>query len=169
VLQDWVYLVRIDNIPITEQNRKFGITEKFNNVANVVRADGTGTKFYPEDSNKKIFKFTWKFIANNNKGNFDFLAGRDHLKSVADADTIHTLGLRDPISNSFVDVQDYSVVVKSYSEKLVRRAVITDTVNGVESYDAEPGVPLHQDSVYGKYFWDIDMEFEEIGPRLEFA
>tara|TARA_B110001454_G_scaffold217009_1_gene241373 strand:- start:4389 stop:5042 length:654 start_codon:yes stop_codon:yes gene_type:complete len=169
VMDDWLYLMRVDNIPITEQNRKFGITEKFNSISTVTRANGDTTRFYPEDYSKKVFKFSWKFIANDNQGNFDFLAGRDHLKSVADADSIHILGLRSADTSVFESSGDYNVVVKDYSETLVRRAVVTDIVDGVESDDAEVGIPWNSDSKYGKYFWDVTMEFEEIGPVGEFA
>ena len=162
VMDDWLYLMRLDNNPITEQNRKFGISEKFNSVSTVSRADGNTNRFFPTDYNKKVFKFTWKFIANDKQGNFDFLNGRDYLKSVADADSIHTLGLRSATSSVFDADGDYSVVVKSYSENLVRRAVVTDTVDGVVSDDAEIGTPLNSDSKYGKYFWDVTMEFEEV-------
>ena len=155
VMDDWLYLMRLDNNPITEQNRKFGITEQFRSVSTVSRANGDTTRFFPADYNKKVFKFTWKFIANDRQGNFDFLNGRDYLKSVADADTIHTLGIRNPVSNFFRTDEDYSVVVKNYSEKLVRRNVIGNN-------DAEPGVPLHDESTHGKYFWDVSLELEEV-------
>ena len=161
-MDDWLYLMRLDNNPITEQNRKFGITEQFRSVSTVSRANGDTTRFFPADYNKKVFKFTWKFIANDRQGNFDFLNGRDYLKSVADADSIHTLGLRSATSSVFDAAGNYSVVVKSYSENLVRRAVVTDTVDGVESDDADVGTPLNSDSKYGKYFWDVSMELEEV-------
>ena len=161
VMDDWLYLLRIDNLPITEQNRKFGMTEMFNTTT-VQRSDGKTTRFYPEDYNKKIFKFSWKFIANDQEGNFDYLRGRDYLKSVADADSIHTLGLRRAQTSTFDVEGDYQVVVRSYNERLVRRAITTAVVNGVVSDDAELGKPLHSDSKYGKYFWDVDMEFEQV-------
>jgi hypothetical protein len=162
VMEDWLYLMRLDNNPVTEQNRKFGITEQFRSVSTVSRANGDTTRFFPADYNKKVFKFTWKFISNDKEGNFDFLNGRDYLKSVADADSIHTLGLRSATSSPFDAAGEYSVVVKSYSENLVRRAVVTDTVDGVESDDAEIGTPLNSDSKYGKYFWDVSLELEEV-------
>jgi hypothetical protein len=162
VMDDWLYLMRLDNNPVTEQNRKFGITEQFKSVSTVTRANGDTTRFFPEDYNKKVFKFSWKFISNDKQGNFDFLNGRDYLKSVADADSIHTLGLRSATSSTFDASGSYSVVVKSYSENLIRRSVITDTVDGVESDDAEVGTPLNSDSKYGKYFWDVTMELEEV-------
>ena len=162
VMDDWLYLMRLDNNPVTEQNRKFGITEQFKSISTVRRANGNTTRFFPADYNKKVFKFTWKFIANDKQGNFDFLNGRDYLKSVANADSIHTLGLRSATSSVFDAAGDYSVVVKSYSEKLIRRSVVTDIVDGVESDDAEIGTPLNSDSKYGKYFWDVSMELEEV-------
>jgi hypothetical protein len=162
VMDDWLYLMRLDNNPVTEQNRKFGITEQFQSVSTVSRANGDTTRFFPEHYNKKVFKFSWKFISNDKQGNFDFLNGRDYLKSVADADSIHTLGLRSATSSTFDASGNYSVVVKSYSENLIRRSVITNTVDGVESDDAEVGTPLNSDSKYGKYFWDVTMELEEV-------
>jgi len=156
----YLYLVQIDGTPVTEQNRKFGIVEKYNSRASVTRADGATNQFKPEDSNKKVIRIDWSFIGNDEESNFDFRKGRDFIKSVADDGLEHTVKIRD--NDSFFGSQTYTTIVKSYREVLRRRAVTTNTVDGSISNDAEVGRPLASDSNYGAYFWDVSLELEEV-------
>jgi hypothetical protein len=159
-MKPYLHLLKIDDVQLTEQNRKFGVSETKGKVASVMRSDGTTRKFYPVDHSKKSFNIKWTFIGNDEQGNFDSRKGRDFLKSIADDGNEHTLSVRNP--QDFSPSEVYNVVVKSYKENLKRRAVVKGTVGGSDTDDAEIGRPLNENSLYGTYFWDVSLELQEV-------
>jgi len=133
-------LLLLDDKPLTEHNRTFAssINPSFIETTNW---KNSRNRYYKKSSGRKTFSITWSYVPNNRENTVDLKFGRDMINRIANDPDIHTLRYlnidsdgTDPYSEEQVDV-----VVKNYSEKLVRRDIDNDV-----------------------YFWDCALELEEV-------
>ena len=130
----------IDNVPITEHNRKFDSDFSFNPIINSKWNNRAGVYFRTQNA-KKSFSFQWSFVPGRSSSTVDLNAGRDYIKSIAENSFEHTLSIRNLDSNglSLFTSNTYSVLVVEYSETLIRRDLDID-----------------------EYYWDCSLKLEEV-------
>jgi hypothetical protein len=130
----------IDNVPITEHNRKFDSDFAFSPIINSRWNNATGVYFRTQNA-KQSFSFQWSFVPGNSYNTVDLNAGRDYIKSIAANPFEHTLTIRNLDSNglSLFTVNTYSVLVVEYNETLIRRDLDID-----------------------EYYWDCSLKLEEV-------
>lgn len=130
----------IDNVPITEHNRKFNSDFSFNPIMNSKWNNKTGVYFRTQNA-KRSFAFQWSFVPGQSYNTVDLNAGRDYIKSIAANPFEHTLTIRNLDSNglSLFTSNTYSVLVVEYSETLIRRDLNID-----------------------EYYWDCSLTLEEV-------
>lgn len=133
-------LIVLDNKPLTEQNRTFSSGVDTQYVENI-NWNSLKSRYYKTNGIKRTFSISWSYIPNNRENTVDFKFGRDMIKSIANDPDVHTMKYLNIDSDGTTPrtEDEYEVIVKSYSERLVRR-------------DLSSGV----------YFWDCNLELEEV-------
>lgn len=133
-------LIVLDNKPLTEQNRTFSSNVDTQYVENI-NWNSLKSRYYKSNGIKRTFSISWSYIPNNRENTVDFKFGRDMIKSIANDPDIHTMKYLNIDSDGTTPrtEDEYEVIVKSYSEKLVRRDLSSDV-----------------------YFWDCNLELEEV-------
>lgn len=134
-------LLSIDGKPITEHNRTFNSSVISLFVQNQ-NWNSKRSRYQKLESSRKTFSISWSFLPNRRDRTVDYRWGRDFIKSVAEDPDYHVLRMMNMDSDGLTPPTEteYNVVVKNYSETLIRRDVTDDT-----------------------YYWDCTLELEEIG------
>lgn len=133
-------LLILDDKPLSEHNRTLStsIIQPF--VENINWKTRRG-RYYKNSAGRASFSISWSFLPNDRQNTVDLKFGRDMINSIATDPDIHTLRFLN-IDSDGTDPyteEQYNVIVKNYSEKLVRRDVNNDV-----------------------YFWDCQLELEEV-------
>lgn len=130
----------IDNIPLSEHGRTIdeSLIHSFIEVKNW---DALKSRFYKRTNARRSFKISWTYLPGEREFTADRRFGRNKVKEIAEDPDLHILKIRNIDTNGVTPYteDEYSVLIKSYNEKLLRR----DEINGV-------------------YYWDCSMELEEV-------
>lgn len=113
--------------PLTDQGRTFSMSRDERSVP-VSLASGLTKKYFM--AVKYSFSLSWTFLPSSPQQTFDGKYARDKIKELADftADTL-TLTLQRTSAGSPVgNVTSYNVWVENYSEDIVRRDYVTNTI-----------------------------------------
>jgi hypothetical protein len=133
-------LLIIDNKPITEHNRKISSTiiQSFIEQKNW---ESSRSRYYKPDSGRKSFSISWKEVPNLRNDTVDLRFGRDFITEIGSDPDIHILKVLNTDSDGVTPYTEteYNVIVKSYSESLVRRDLVGES-----------------------YLWDCNLELEEV-------
>ena len=133
-------LIAIDGKPLSEHNRKFAsnIIQSFVENRNWA---STRSRYYKASSGRKAFFINWTMLPSLRDQTVDKRFGRDKVHEIATDPEVHTLKLLDFDSDGTTPYTEteYNVLVKSYSENLIRRDIGNDM-----------------------YLWDCSIELEEV-------
>ena len=120
-----VELLSLDNIEITEHNRKYSGNELIS-ASDVELDSGINRRYIRK--NKKSFSLSFSYLPSLSSKTIDLRGARDYLKSIANkqgkVEVSIVLGPHEPI-------QEYDAYVTSYSETLLKR----DVANECAYYD----------------------------------
>jgi hypothetical protein len=132
----------LDESPITNHNRTIDMSVEpiFTEVKNW---NNRSSRYYKSSSRaaRRTFNLSWSWLPNSNSSTVDGKKGRDFIKDIASDPRSHVLkiiNLDDSGTTPYTETS-YNVLVKDYSETLIRR----DIENGV-------------------YFWDCSISLEEV-------
>lgn len=133
-------LISIDGKPLSEHNRKFSssIIQSFIENRNWASAR---SRYYKSSNGRKTFSINWTMLPSLRDQTVDKRFGRDKVHEIATDPDVHTLKLLNFDSDGTTPYTEteYNVLVKSYSENLIRR----DINNNM-------------------YLWDCAIELEEV-------
>ena len=132
----------LDESPVTNHNRTIDMSTEpiFTEVKNW---NNRSSRYYKSSSRaaRRTFNLSWSWLPNSNSFTVDGKKGRDFIKDIASDPRSHVLkiiNLDDSGTTPYTETS-YNVLVKDYSETLIRR----DIENGV-------------------YFWDCSISLEEV-------
>jgi len=135
-------LVLLDGKPLTIHNRKLdmGVDPIFTETVNW---NNRKTRYYKSSSRagRRTFSMSWSWLPNSINYTVDGNSGRDFIKRVAEDPRHHVLKIisMDETGTTPYSETSYNVLVKDYSETLIRRDIPNDV-----------------------YFWDCSMSLEEV-------
>jgi hypothetical protein len=135
-------LVLLDGKPLTIHNRKLdmGVDQIFTETVNW---NNRKTRYYKSTSRagRRTFSMSWSWLPNSINYTVDGNSGRDFIKRVAEDPRHHVLKIisMDETGTTPYSETSYNVLVKDYSETLIRRDIPNDV-----------------------YFWDCSMSLEEV-------
>lgn len=135
-------LVLLDGKPLTMHNRKLdmGVDQIFTETVNW---NNRKTRYYKSSSRagRRTFSMSWSWLPNSINYTVDGNSGRDFIKKVAEDPRHHVLKIinMDETGATPYSETSYNVLVKDYSETLIRRDIPNDV-----------------------YFWDCSMSLEEV-------
>lgn len=133
-------MLLIDNKPLTEHNRTLdsSIIQSLNENTNW---SSRRSRYYRSSSGRKTFNINWRMVPNNRRRTADLKFGRDFINSIGSDPDSHTLKVINLDSNNTTPYteEEYTVIVKSYSESLIRR-----------------------DETDNSYWWDCNLTLEEV-------
>lgn len=134
-------LLVINNKAITEHNRTFSSSVISLFIQNQ-NWDSRRSRYQKIQNSRRTFSISWSFLPNRPERTVDLRLGRDFIKSIAEDPDYHVLKMINMDSDGLTPPSEteYNVVVKNYTETLIRRDVGDDT-----------------------YYWDCSLELEEIG------
>lgn len=133
-------LIVIDENPISEHNRTF--SESINHsFAEVSNWNSRKTRYYKTSSGRKTFSLSWTYLPGQKNFTVDSRHGRDKINEISKDPDVHVLKIRNIDTNGTTPYTEteYNVLVKSYTETLLRR-------------------DLNQNI----FLWDCNIELEEI-------
>jgi hypothetical protein len=130
----------LDNIPLSEHNRSFSLTQSPKYSVNT-NSLGARTVYFKTSKNKASFNIEWSFLPGKRDNTVDFHAGRDVVKALCSDPRSHTLKIRNLNTNGLTvhTNEEYNVLVMDYSETLIRR-----------------------DLNNNEYYWNCSVSFQEI-------
>jgi hypothetical protein len=132
----------IDDKPITNHNRKLGVTAEPVFVENV-NWNNRKSRYYKSSARpaRRTFSLSWSYVPNSASHTVDGKRGRDYLREVAGKPQHHVLKILNMDENGTTAYTEtsYNVLVKDYSETLIRRDLVEDI-----------------------YFWDCSISLEEV-------
>ena len=132
----------IDDKPITNHNRKLGVSVDPIFVENI-NWNNRKSRYYKSSARpaRRTFNLSWSYVPNSHSHTVDGKRGRDYLKEIAGKPQHHVLKIVNMDENSNVPYTEtsYNVLVKDYSETLIRRDLVDDI-----------------------YFFDCSMSLEEV-------
>lgn len=133
-------LLLLDDKPLTEHNRTFSMSVNKSFVENN-NWNNSRNRYYKTNGTRRSLSISWSFVPNNRENTVDLKFGRDMIKRIANDPDVHTLRYLNIDSDGLTPYteQQFDVIVKNYSEKLIRRDLDSDV-----------------------YFWDCNLELEEI-------
>jgi hypothetical protein len=133
-------LVVIDGKPLTEHNRKLQTSVVQSFVENK-NWNATSSRYYKASSGRKSFSLDWSMLPSSREQTVDLRFGRDKIQEIAADPDIHTLKILNLDSDGVTPYTEteYNVLVKGYSESLVRRDINNDM-----------------------YLWDCSIQLEEV-------
>lgn len=141
-LSDIRTVLLIDDKPITNHNRKLGISVDPIFVENI-NWNNRKSRYYKSSARpaRRTFNLSWSYVPNSHSHTVDGKRGRDYLKEIAGKPQHHVLKIVNMDENSNVPYTEtsYNVLVKDYSETLIRRDLVDDI-----------------------YFFDCSMSLEEV-------
>ncbi len=121
--------LRIDSKPITDHNRKINITINPSFIENK-NWNNKKNRYYrrSSDSGRKNFDISWGWLPGQREHTVDQRYSRDYLKQIANDPSHHTLEIIEEVENGTTApvVSTYTVFVRSYSERVVKRDVSND-------------------------------------------
>lgn len=135
-------LVLLDGKPLTIHNRKLdmGVDQIFTETVNW---NNRKTRYYKSNSRagRRTFNMSWSWLPNSINYTVDGNSGRDFIKKIAEDPRHHVLKIinMDETGTTPYSETSYNVLVKDYSETLIRRDIPNDV-----------------------YFWDCSMSLEEV-------
>ena len=132
----------IDDKPITNHNRKLGVSAEPVFVENV-NWNNRKSRYYKSSARpaRRTFSLSWSYVPNSASHTVDGKKGRDYLREVASKPQHHVLKILNMDENGTTAYTEtsYNVLVKDYSETLIRRDLVEDI-----------------------YFWDCSISLEEV-------
>jgi hypothetical protein len=133
-------LILIDDKPITEHNRKIN-TSIIQPMIENKNWKSTKSRYYKSSSGRQTFSLSWTQVPHSKENTVDLRLGRDYINQIGSDPDIHTLKVLNIDSNGTTAYteEEYNVIVKSYSESLIRRDLVGD-----------------------EYYWDCNLELEEV-------
>lgn len=132
----------IDDKPITNHNRKLGVSVEPVFVENI-NWNNRKSRYYKSSARpaRKTFSLSWSYVPNSQSHTVDGKRGRDYLREIAGKPQHHVLKIINMDENGTTPYTEtsYNVLVKDYSETLIRRDLSEDI-----------------------YFWDCSISLEEV-------
>jgi len=132
----------IDDKPITNHNRKLGVVAEPVFVENV-NWNNRKSRYYKSSARpaRRTFSLSWSYVPNSASHTVDGKKGRDYLREIASKPQHHVLKILNMDENGTTAYTEtsYNVLVKDYSETLIRRDLVEDI-----------------------YFWDCSISLEEV-------
>ncbi|MGA1762719.1 MAG: hypothetical protein ACO397_05950 [Gammaproteobacteria bacterium] len=132
--------ITIDDVPISEHGRTFNESFIYAFIE-TKNWDSKINRYYKRSNARRSFSLSWKFLPGEREATADLRFGRNKVKEISQDPDIHTLKIKNIDTDGLTPYSEdeYTVLVKSYSEKLLRR----DEINNV-------------------YYWDCSLELEEV-------
>ena len=134
--------ILIDNKAITNHNRDFGTSIEPTFIENK-NWDDYKSRYYKSTARggRRTFDISWSYLPNSKNATVDGNEGRDVISSIAKDPDYHVLKISnmDAVGTTPDTETSYNVLVKSYSETLVRRDLSSET-----------------------YYWDCQLTLEEV-------
>lgn len=122
-------LMRIDNKPITEHNRKLNTVINPSFIENK-NWNNRKNRYYrrSSDSGRTTFEISWNWLPGQREHTVDQRYSRDYLKGVANDPSHHTLEIIEEVENGTTSpvISTYTVFVRSYTERVIKRDVSND-------------------------------------------
>lgn len=141
-LSDIRTVLLIDDKPITNHNRKLGVSVEPIFVENI-NWNNRKARYYKSSSRpaRKTFSLSWSYVPNSQSHTVDGKRGRDYLREIAGKPQHHVLKIINMDENGTTPYTEtsYNVLVKDYNETLIRRDLSEDV-----------------------YFWDCSISLEEV-------
>ena len=141
-LSDIRTVLLIDDKPITNHNRKLGVSVDPIFVENI-NWNNRKSRYYKSSARpaRKTFNLSWSYVPNSQSHTVDGKRGRDYIREIAGKPQHHVLKIinMDENGNTPYTETSYNVLVKDYNETLVRRDLSEDI-----------------------YFWDCSISLEEV-------
>ena len=133
-------LIMINNKPITEHNRKFNMSVNQSFIENV-NWNSRRNRYYKTNSGRSIFSLSWSFLPGERENTADLRFARNFISQIGANPDAHVLKILNVDSDGVTPYTEteYNVIVKSYSESLIRRDLVGDD-----------------------YYWDCSLELEEV-------
>jgi len=132
----------LDDKPLTNHNRKFDVSVDPVFTENI-NWNNKKSRYYKSSARpaRRTFSLSWTYVPNTQTHTVDGKRGRDYIKEIAGKPQHHVLKVinLDENGNTPPTETSYNVLVKDYSETLIRR-------------DLSEGV----------YFWDCSISLEEV-------
>jgi hypothetical protein len=132
----------LDDKPLTNHNRKFDVSVEPIFTENV-NWNNRKSRYYKSTSRgaRKTFNLSWSYVPNTQTHTVDGKRGRDYIREIAGKPQYHVLKVinLDENGNTPPTETSYNVLVKDYSETLVRRDISEEV-----------------------YFWDCSISLEEV-------
>lgn len=123
-------LLLIDGKPITDQSRVLDVSSAPMYIENR-NWSGDSSRYFKNSSSasKKTFSLSWSFIPNFREKTVDQKNSRDFLKKIAIDPDVHVLKVINQDSSGTTPYTEtvYNVLVKDYSENLIRRDIADST------------------------------------------
>jgi hypothetical protein len=114
-------LISLNGVEFTDQGRTLS-SSRDERSATVQLANGLTKKYFM--AVKYSFSLNWTMLPSTASKTYDKKGARDELKALVDTQDTLTLIVRSPIGSS----STYTVWVDSYSEDIVRRDYISNTI-----------------------------------------
>lgn len=128
-LSDIRTVLLIDDKPITNHNRKLGVSVDPIFTENINWNNRKG-RYYKSTARpaRKTFNLSWSYVPNSQSHTVDGKRGRDYLREIAGKPQHHVLKIinMDENGNTPYTETSYNVLVKDYSETLIRRDLVDD-------------------------------------------
>jgi len=133
-------LVVIDNMPLSEHNRKM-TTNVVRSFVENVNWESSKSRYYKNANGRRTFDISWSYLPGERDDTADLRFGRNKIQSIAADPDVHTVKILnfDTDGETPYSEDSYTVMVTGYSENLIRR----DVSNGV-------------------YLWDCQLQLEEV-------
>jgi len=133
-------LLLINDKPITEHNRKLSNTINHSTFENS-NWSGRRSRYYKTSSGRKMFSLSWSMLPGTRFNSVDSNFARNYISEVGSDPDVHSLKIlkMDSDNTTPYSEEDYNVIVRNYSETLVRRDLVGD-----------------------EYYWDCQLELEEV-------
>jgi hypothetical protein len=135
-------LLLLDNKPLTNHNRQLSMEVQPVFVENKIW-NNRGNRYYKSSSRggRRVFNLSWSMVPNSSLQTADGKDGRDFFASIASDPDYHVLKIVNmDASGATPDTEtEYNVLVKDYSEKIIRRDISNEI-----------------------YLWDCSMTLEEV-------
>lgn len=114
-------LISLGGVELTDQGRTFSMSRDERSVP-VQLASGVTKKYFM--AVKYSFSLNWDMLPNASTKTYDLKSARDAIKTISDTQDVLTLIVRSPIGAT----NTYTVWVDSYSEDIVRRDYVGNTI-----------------------------------------
>jgi len=133
-------LLLLDGKPLSEHNRGLSTTVIQPMVENT-NWNSRRSRYYKSSSGRKQFTINWSMLPSKRTQTVDTKFGRDKIKEIATDPDVHVLTVINKDTNGLTPYSEteYNVLIKNYSESLMRRDINNDM-----------------------YLWDCSIDLEEV-------